>query len=219
MKSFLKNIYVVLNLVRITKNWNEMNHYFEFGLSKRKSKHIWNTTLKKKKSYPQYLDAGREKFYVFISRYLVSRTKNYNQLSSIREVDVDCTKGHYVTIEKDRKCPQRHSETWNLFISSSFWISHCNKNIQCMFSYSELKKNQKRKHWFLLFTFFRIADFREGDVPVFGVDRKFALKMLEQLFDLVTFYLKRLIVSHQSIIIPVKVYCTLVAKKQFQPGK
>ena len=32
-------------------------------------------------------------------------------LVSKREVDVECTKGHYAAIEKDRKCPQRHSET------------------------------------------------------------------------------------------------------------
>ena len=29
-KNCLKNIYFVLKLVRIIKNWNEMNHYSEF---------------------------------------------------------------------------------------------------------------------------------------------------------------------------------------------
>ena len=88
-----------------------------------------------------------------------------------------------------------------------------------MFSYSELKKNQTKKTLITPIYFFRIAGLREGDVPVFGVDRKLKLKVLEQLFYLITFYLKRPIVSHQPIMIPVKVYCTVVAKKQFHPGK
>ena len=37
-KRFLKNIYVVFKLVTITKNWNEMNHYYESGPTKAKSK-------------------------------------------------------------------------------------------------------------------------------------------------------------------------------------
>ena len=75
----------------------------------------------------------------FLVINLVSKTKKDSQQFSIWQVDIDCSKAHYAIIGTSRKYPQRHSK--NLFISSSIWIGHCTKNIQCIFSYSELKQN------------------------------------------------------------------------------
>ena len=84
----------------------------------------------------------------FLVITLVSKSKMDSQQSSIRQVDVDCIKGHYAIIGRSRKCPQRHSK--NLFVSSSICIGHCTKNIQYIFSYSELKLNKENDYSYLL---------------------------------------------------------------------